>query len=90
MPFVQKKVNKSSTSCWSPHLLYWSFTNCSQWWDIFQKRFVTRQFQVVMQIFYSEKRAPLAQLPPPAQAVVQPQFNRGSAVQPRPFRVQPG
>ena len=43
-----------------------------------------------MQIFCSEKRAPLAQPPPPALAVVQAWFNRGSAVQPRPFRAQPG
>ena len=90
VPFVQKKLNKSSTSCWSPHPLKWSFTTCSQWWDIFQKRFVTRQFQVVMQIFCSDKRAPLAQPPPPALAVVQPRFNCGSAVQSRTFRVQPG
>ena len=43
---------------------------------------VTRQFQVVMRIFYSEKHVALAFL--------QPLFNRGSAVQPRRLRVELG
>ena len=43
-----------------------------------------------MEISNSEKHGALAPPPPQALAVVQLRFNRGSAVQPRPFQVQPG
>ena len=41
LPFVQKKVNKTSASCWCPHPLLLSFTTCSQRLVSFLKMFVT-------------------------------------------------
>ena len=52
--------------------------------------FVTGQFNVVLEILYSEKRAGHAPRLPPALAVVQPWMERRCAVELRPFRGQPG